>query len=109
MPVRALYSGRVVGEVERVDRVVRGVGSRLGFGGVEGHGAFGVLLPAFFAEGGGCGEGEGSGGGGFGAVGTARWREEGGRRVEGSRKGLGEWGDECGGQFCRHCGVGSCG
>lgn len=53
MLMRALYGRGVVGEVERVDggRVRLG----LGFGGVEGDGAFGVLFPAFFEEGGrGC-------------------------------------------------------
>ena len=55
MLVRALYGCVVDGEVERVDCYVGRVGLRLlGFGGVEGDGAFGVLLSAFLVEAGGA-------------------------------------------------------
>ncbi len=50
MLVRARYGRGVVCEVERVDGL--GLGLGLGFGGVVGDGAFGVLFPALFEEGG---------------------------------------------------------
>lgn len=74
--MRVLDGGFVVGEVEGVDG--GGVGLGLGFGGVEGDGAFGVLFPALFEEGGGCGEGSGGrgeGGMGWGWVIGAAWLE----------------------------------
>lgn len=56
MRVRARDGGRVVGEVEGVEGLEVDLG--LGFGGVEGDGAFVVLLAAigaFSKEGGGAG------------------------------------------------------